>query len=30
MSYKDKTDLTSDEARDRVWELARKINICMW
>ena len=30
MSYKDKTDLTSDEARDRVWELARKINICMF
>ena len=29
MSYKDKTDLTADEARDRVWELAKKINICM-
>jgi general stress protein 26 len=29
MSYKDKTDLTPDEARDRVWELAKKINICM-
>ena len=29
MSYKDKTDLTADEARDRVWELAEKINICM-
>jgi general stress protein 26 len=29
MSYKDKTDLSADEARDRVWELAKKINICM-
>ena len=29
MSYKDKTDLTAEEARDRVWELAEKINICM-
>jgi general stress protein 26 len=29
MSYKDKTDLTADEARDRAWELAKKINICM-
>lgn len=30
MSYKDKTDLTPEEARDRVWELAEKINICMF
>ena len=30
MSYKDKTDLAPDEARDRVWELARQINICMF
>ena len=30
MSYKDKTDLTPDEARDRVWELAGKISICMF
>jgi general stress protein 26 len=30
MSKKDKTDLTPDEARDRVWELAKKINICMF
>ena len=30
MSYKDKTDLTPEEARDRVWELAQKINICMF
>ena len=29
MSHKDKTDLTADEARDRAWELAKKINICM-
>ena len=29
MSHKDKTDLTAEEARDRVWELAEKINICM-
>jgi general stress protein 26 len=30
MSHTDKTDLTEDEARDRVWELAEKINICMF
>lgn len=30
MSHKDKTDLTPEEARDRVWELAEKINICMF
>ena len=30
MSYKDKTDLTPEEARDRVWELAEDINICMF
>ncbi|MCX7305859.1 MAG: pyridoxamine 5'-phosphate oxidase family protein [Hyphomicrobiales bacterium] len=30
MSHKDKTDLTENEARDRVWELADKINICMF
>ena len=30
MSNKDKTDLTSEEARDRVWDLAEKINICMF
>lgn len=30
MSYKDKTDLTPEEARDRVWELAQKVNICMF
>jgi len=30
MSYKDKTDLTPEQARDRVWELAEKINICMF
>lgn len=28
MSYKDKRDV--DEARDRVWELAEKIGICMF
>lgn len=30
MSHKDKTDLTPQEARDRAWELAEKINICMF
>ena len=30
MSYKDKTDLTQEQARDRVWELAEKIKICMF
>lgn len=30
MSYKDKTDLSPEEARDRVWELAEDINICMF
>lgn len=30
MSHKDKTDLTPEEARDRVWKLAEKINICMF
>lgn len=30
MSYENKTELTPDEARDRVWELAGKINICMF
>jgi len=30
MSHIDKTDLTEDEARDRVWQLAEKINICMF
>ncbi len=30
MSYKDKTDLTPEQARERVWELAKKINICMF
>lgn len=30
MSHKDKTDLTVEEARDRAWELAEKINICMF
>jgi general stress protein 26 len=30
MSYKDKTDLTPEEARNRVWELAEKIKICMF
>jgi len=30
MSHTDKTDLTEAEARDRVWELAEKINICMF
>lgn len=30
MSYKDKTDLTPEEARDRVWELSEKIKICMF
>jgi general stress protein 26 len=30
MSHTDKTDLTEHEARDRAWELADKINICMF
>lgn len=30
MSHEDKTNLTSDEARDRVWELAEAISICMF
>jgi general stress protein 26 len=30
VSNKDKTDLTRQEGRDRVWELAEKINICMF
>jgi general stress protein 26 len=30
MSHEDKTDLTESEARNRVWELAEKINICMF
>nr|WP_292770465.1 pyridoxamine 5'-phosphate oxidase family protein [Mesorhizobium sp.] len=30
MSHKDKTTLTAEEARDRAWELAEKINICMF
>ena len=30
MSDKDKTDLSPEKARDRVWELAEKINICMF
>lgn len=30
MSHKDRTDLTAEEARDRAWELADKINICMF
>ncbi len=30
MSHKDKTTLTAAEARDRAWELAEKINICMF
>lgn len=30
MSHTDKKDLTEDEARDRVWELAEKIKICMF
>ena len=30
MSSKDKTDLSPGEAIDRVWELAEKINICMF
>jgi len=30
MSHIDKTDLNEDEARDRVWQLAEKINICMF
>jgi len=31
MSYeKNKSDLTPEEARDRVWELAEDINICMF
>lgn len=30
MRDEDKTDLSPEEARDRVWELAEKINICMF
>ncbi|MBX3581951.1 MAG: pyridoxamine 5'-phosphate oxidase family protein [Rhizobiaceae bacterium] len=30
MSHEDKTNLTEEEARDRVWELAEDINICMF
>ena len=30
MGYDVKTDLTPEEARDRVWELAEKIKICMF
>ena len=30
MSHKDKTTLTETEARDRAWDLAEKINICMF
>lgn len=30
MSHTDKKDFTEDEARDRVWELAEKIKICMF
>ena len=30
MSHTDKTDLTENEARDRIWELAEKIRICMF
>ncbi|MEQ1941221.1 pyridoxamine 5'-phosphate oxidase family protein [Mesorhizobium sp. VNQ89] len=30
MSHEDKTTLTAEEARDRAWELAEKINICMF
>jgi general stress protein 26 len=30
MSDKNKSDLTPEEARNRVWELAEKINICLF
>jgi len=30
MSHQDKTDLTPEKARDRVWELADDIKICMF
>lgn len=30
MSYKDRTAMSTEEARDRVWELAEDINICMF
>lgn len=30
MSYKDRTELSPEEARDRVWELAEDIKICMF